>query len=109
PQVMIVDSFHHSVSSPASVGMRSFETTNVMTTDTIDVSHTRLVSGASKFIRSTLAYRLVAKASLIQYETTEATIIMMRMTKIQTRSCTWTVSLRTASRMKLISATPVTP
>ena len=35
--------------------------------------------------------------------------IMMRMAKIQTRSCTWTAGSVTASRMKVISATPVTP
>ena len=34
---------------------------------------------------------------------------MMRMTKIHTRSWTCTSSLGTASRMKVISATPVTP
>ena len=31
------------------------------------------------------------------------------MTKIQTRSWTWTTGLATASRMKVMSATPVTP
>ena len=36
-------------------------------------------------------------------------IIMTRMTKIQTRSCTCTVGLATASRMNEINATPVTP
>ena len=34
---------------------------------------------------------------------------MMRMAKIQTSSCAWTIGSRTARRMKLISATPVTP
>ena len=34
---------------------------------------------------------------------------MMRMAKIQTSSCTWTLGSGTARRMKLISATPVTP
>ena len=36
-------------------------------------------------------------------------IIMMRMAKIQTMSCVWTVTLGTPSRMNEISATPVTP
>jgi len=36
-------------------------------------------------------------------------IIMMRMAKIQTISCVWTVTSGTASRMNEISATPVTP
>ena len=35
--------------------------------------------------------------------------ITMRITKIQTSSCTCTVGSVTASRMKVISATPVTP
>ena len=34
---------------------------------------------------------------------------MMRMAKIQTSSWTWTISSGTASRMNVISATPVTP
>ena len=54
PQVMIVESFHHSVPSPRP-GMRRYETTYVRTTDTIDVSQTRNVSGASKFILSASA------------------------------------------------------
>ena len=37
-------------------------------------------------------------------------IIMMRIAKIQTSSLTWTSSASvTASRMKVMSATPVTP
>ena len=81
----------------------------VMATETNEVSHTSEVSGASKFIFSASLKRAEATASLTQYETTLATIIMMRMTKIQTRSCTWTFGSFTARRMKLISATPVTP
>jgi len=34
---------------------------------------------------------------------------MMRIAKIQTSSCTWTVGSFTASTMKAMSATPVTP
>ena len=73
------------------------------------VSHTSEVSGASKFIRSTAPYRARAAASLTRYETTEVTIIRMRMAKIHTRSCTCTVGSETPRRMKLIRATPVTP
>src|SRR5262245_52864905 len=54
PQVMIVDSFHHIVVSPPRLGMSSFETTYVTPTERIEVSHTRNVSGASKFILSAL-------------------------------------------------------
>ena len=54
PQVMIVDSFHHSVPSPRSP-ISQFETTYVRTTDTIEVSQTRNVSGCSKFMWSALA------------------------------------------------------
>ena len=47
PQVMIVESFHQSDESPPMSGIRKNETTNVSTTETIDVSHTSDVSGAS--------------------------------------------------------------
>ena len=47
--------------------------------------------------------------SLIRYEAPLATIMRMRMMKIQARSCTWTAGSRTARRMKEIRATPVTP
>ena len=36
-------------------------------------------------------------------------IITTRITNNHTRSCTWTVGLCAARRMKVISATPVTP
>src|SRR4029077_9656183 len=62
PQVITVDSFHQSEPSPRS-GTRKYDTVYVMTTDTIDVSHTSEVSGASKFILSTLRYRLLATDS----------------------------------------------
>src|SRR5262249_43923306 len=65
PHVMIADSFHHSVPSPRS-GMISFDTMNVSTTEMIDVSQTRNVRGASKFMRSALAYRARAIAALIR-------------------------------------------
>src|SRR3954469_12371964 len=56
PQVMMVDSFHQSVSSRRpSRGMRRYDTMYVITTDTIDVSQTSWVSGFSKFILSALA------------------------------------------------------
>src|SRR5262245_12734886 len=52
PQLMISESFHQSVGSPPMFGMRRNETTNVRMTETIEVSHTSDVSGASKFIVS---------------------------------------------------------
>src|SRR5688500_3003638 len=67
PHVITVESFRHSDPSP-SVGIMKYETTYVSTTETIDVSHTRDVSGASKFILSTLLYRALAIAPLIRYE-----------------------------------------
>ncbi len=51
PHVMTAESFHHSEPSPRS-GIITFDTMNVSTTERIDVSHTRNVSGASKFILS---------------------------------------------------------
>src|SRR5688572_911231 len=58
PHEMIADSFHQrpygSVDSPWP--MRRYETANVRPTDTIDVSHTRTVSGCSKSIVLALTY-----------------------------------------------------
>src|SRR6478672_10959 len=51
PHVMTADSFHHSVPSPRS-GIIALDTMNVRITERIDVSQTRNVSGASKFILS---------------------------------------------------------
>src|SRR5215510_7972270 len=68
PHVMTSDSFHHSVPSPR-FGIMAFDTMNVRTTERIDVSHTRTVSGASKFILSAFAYLPFANAPLIRYDT----------------------------------------
>ena len=73
------------------------------------MSHTGEVSGASKFIRAAWPYRDFAIDSLMKYDRPLATIIMMRITKIQTSSCTCTVVFGTAFRMNAMSATPVTP
>src|SRR5436190_1202897 len=54
PHVMIVESFHRIAASPPRVGMRRYETMYVTPTERIEVSHTRDVSGASKFILSAL-------------------------------------------------------
>src|SRR5687768_13755282 len=64
PQLMIADSFHHNVGSPPISGIRRYETTKVSTIETIEVSQTSDVSGASKFILSAFWYRLLAIASL---------------------------------------------
>src|SRR5262245_44655333 len=53
PQLMIAESFHQSVPSPRPA-IVTYETTNVSAIETIDVSHTRNVSGCSKFILSTV-------------------------------------------------------
>src|SRR5262249_32866766 len=55
PQVITLESFHQSDVSPARSGITSFDTMYVRTTERIDVSHTRNVSGASKFMRSAFA------------------------------------------------------
>src|SRR5881628_1855727 len=52
PQVITVESFHQRVPSPRSL-MRTYEAIYVSTTETMEVSQTRNVSGASKFMRST--------------------------------------------------------
>ena len=68
-------------------------------TETIDVSHTSRVSGDSKFIVLASPKLAFAHASLSRYDTPLAMIIITRITKIQTRSCTWTVGSATATRM----------
>src|SRR3954452_5280530 len=65
PQVMIVESFHHSVPSPSS-WMRTNDAAYVMTIDTPDASQTSDVSGFSKFISRTFWYFALASASLIR-------------------------------------------
>src|SRR5438477_11407426 len=54
PQVITVESFHQRLPSPRSL-MSTYDATYVSTTETINVNHTRNVSGASKFMRSTVA------------------------------------------------------
>ncbi|HET7286703.1 MAG TPA: sodium/proton-translocating pyrophosphatase [Pyrinomonadaceae bacterium] len=49
---MMIASFHQSVSLPLRVGIVSLETTNVITTETIEVIQTSDVNGASKFIEA---------------------------------------------------------
>src|SRR3954452_8638022 len=96
PQVRIPESFPHIVVSPPRSGMRSLETMNVTATERIEVIQTSDVSGCSKLKWSEFLYLAEAMALLIQYETAEVMIISTRMTKIQTRSCVWTVPSFTA-------------
>src|SRR5690349_15444510 len=56
PQVMTVESFHHSVGSPLRLGIMRYDTRYVRAIDTSEVSHTSVVSGASKSILSAPAY-----------------------------------------------------
>src|SRR5262245_45502486 len=64
PQVMMSDSFHHSVGSPPRLGISILDTMKVKTMLTIEVSHTSWVSGASKFIFLAFWYLDLANASL---------------------------------------------
>src|SRR5258706_6827855 len=66
PQVMIVESFHHIVASPPSVGMSRYETAYVTPTDRIEVIQTSDVSGASKFMTLAALYLAAAMAPLSQ-------------------------------------------
>ncbi len=75
----------------------------------IEVTHTSEVSGASKLKRSILPYLAFIATSLQKYDRPEAMIIITRITKIHTSSCTCTEGSVTASMMKEIRATPVTP
>src|SRR5438876_10848798 len=60
PHGIIAASFHQRVVSPPRLGTMSFETTNVNTTETIEVIQTSEVSGVSKFIWSALRYRALS-------------------------------------------------
>src|SRR5579859_1291148 len=109
PQVMMVESFHHSVGSPPTTGITTELTRYVSAMDTNEVSHTSVVSGVSKLKCSALRNRARAMDELTKYDSPEAMIITMRITKIHTSSWTLVPASGTASRMNEISATPVTP
>src|SRR4029077_2744070 len=71
PQVITSESFHQRLGSPPRVGIISLDTTNVSAMETIDVSHTSMVRGASKSILSALAYRALVMAAFRKYESPE--------------------------------------
>src|ERR1700736_3666668 len=48
PHVMTLESFHHNDGSPPRSGIMKYDTRYVSPIDTIEVSHTSIVSGASK-------------------------------------------------------------
>src|SRR5215813_11810606 len=56
PHVMIEDNFHHMEVSPPRSGIRIYDRRYVKTTETIEVSHTSDVNGASKFISAAFSY-----------------------------------------------------
>src|SRR3954451_6578474 len=64
PQLMIVASFHQREGSPARSGIIIALMPYVRTIERIEVSHTRLVRGASKSILSALPYFAFANAPL---------------------------------------------
>src|SRR5690349_15181595 len=64
PHVITVESFHHSDGSPFRFGIISQDTRYVRAIDTIDVSHTSVVSGASKSILSARAYLALVNTAL---------------------------------------------
>src|SRR5205823_1335806 len=73
PQVMMVLSFHHCVESPAHSGMMNHEARYVRPMETKELSHTRQVSAASKFMSSKLPYFALAIAPLRKYAAVLAT------------------------------------
>ena len=77
--------------------------------ETNEVIQTSEVSGASKLISSALRKRALAITPLMKYAAALAINMITRMTKIHTSNCTCTVGSFTASKMKVMSATPVTP
>src|SRR5882724_13324906 len=84
PQLMMSDSTHHRSPLPRSAIM-ACETTNVSPIDKNEVSQTNHVSGCSKLIFFLSPMSAFWMTSLMRYETTLATTIMMRMPKIHTR------------------------
>src|SRR5688500_19899369 len=103
-------------------------------TEVSEAIQTRAVSGISKFIARAAAYLAVVMPSEMKYDAALVMTISRRITKIQTSNCTWMaltwavaaaswVALADASvtpcgrnsdagiasRMNVISATPVTP
>src|SRR4051812_15406611 len=87
PHVITVESFHQSVPSPR-VGIRRKEIKYVVATDTMEVSHTSTVSGASKLRVAASRYRARVTAEFSRYDAPLAITIMTRIMKIQTSSCT---------------------
>src|SRR5688572_20131717 len=109
PHVMTVESCHHRSGLPPRLGMVRYDSTYVRNTEKIDVTQTSCVSGASKFILVAPAYLARETALLAMYEMPDASTIMMRIRKIQTRSVDWMAGSVTARTMNVIRATPVTP
>src|SRR5436190_20917502 len=109
PHEIIEASFHHNVVSPPRSGTIVEEITYVTAIDTREVIQTSEVKGVSKFIFRALPYLAFAIAPLMKYAAALETNMAMRITKIHTSNCTCTVGSFTASKMKVISATPVTP
>src|SRR4029077_14563922 len=66
PQVMMVESFHHIVGSPPRTGISRCDMRYVWPMETIEVSQTSVVSGASKLTLSAFLYLAEATAPLIQ-------------------------------------------
>ena len=108
PHEMMEASFHQSVPSPR-VGIIILETMKVRMMETMDVIQTSEVKGVSKSISSALPYLALAMAPLRKYAAELETSMATRITKIHTSSCTCVLASGTASRMKVIKATPVTP
>src|SRR3954454_21611990 len=106
PHVMTLANFHHN--PPSRSWISRYDAAYVHAIEMSDAIHTSDRSGLSKFIVRASLYLLVAIALLIRYAAPLATTITRRITKIQTSSFTWLTSLGTASRLNVISATPVT-
>ena len=107
PHEMITESVNHRPPNCAA-GSMNLDAANVTTIDSIEQTHTRLVSGASKSILSLPVFCARATAPLTTYDTIEVMIISTRITKIHTRNVALCSGI-TASAMNEISATPVTP
>src|SRR3989442_8841354 len=115
PQLMITESTHQKSGWTAPAASlkppsRTLLAMKVMAIETAEVIQTRCVSGASKsksFSPPNLAW---LTASLRKYETSEVTIIKLRITNSQIINVAQIAGLAaSASARNAISATPVTP
>src|SRR5205085_1200924 len=113
PQLMMAASCHQSDLYSVVPTFKSLMSSQLIRKEVemhrIDAIQISRVNGASKSNSFSPAYCFSEIAWLTKYDTPDMKSIRNRMAKIQTMSLAWMSGLGTASVMKVISATPVTP